>query len=502
MNRALSRFLLLIALFSAAALGRADETAIGIGDTLSISVWGQEQLSGAVVVAPDGTISMPPPVGVLRVAGLTRADIERLLVERLNQYFKSPQVTVALKAQEGFKAFVLGEVRTPGSVIVPEKTTLQEVLTRAGGATNRADLSRIRLLRKNGQNALREEAITFTKFVSDGDPIANPTLKADDIVIVPRLPLSEWERNKVTILGAVNDPGTFDLEDSMPLLKVLTLARGTRSDAELAGVAIRSGETEKPSIVDLEAHLRGDNPRGNPDVKPGSTVFVPSIRRLEEEEIFINVLGEVQKPGLQPLRPGAKLMDALSSAGGFKEGVGLDVITVFQRESGNGEPRKVNIRDFLERGDPSANPSIQDGDTVLVTATASGVRPASTVQIMMTPHRRLNVIGEVKSPGSFLVAPDAGLMEALVLAGGPLSTADMEKAVIIHGLEGKRSRIQVNLEDILKKGKLDRLPAMNEDDTLFIPREHRTTFWSDMVRTTANVATVAATVYFVYNTTK
>src|SRR5271165_1943001 len=67
---------------------------IGPGDTLSIFVYENPQLSvGSLPVRPDGRISTPL-VPDVTAAGLTPTQLAQVLTERLSKYEKSPVVTV------------------------------------------------------------------------------------------------------------------------------------------------------------------------------------------------------------------------------------------------------------------------------------------------------------------------------------------------------------------------------------------------------------------------
>src|SRR5258708_35200316 len=82
------------------------------GDRLRVIVFGQENLSNSFSVDGAGNISMPL-IGLVRANGLTTADLERVVEERLrNGYLREPRVSIEVEAFRPF--FVLGEVTTAG----------------------------------------------------------------------------------------------------------------------------------------------------------------------------------------------------------------------------------------------------------------------------------------------------------------------------------------------------------------------------------------------------
>jgi protein involved in polysaccharide export with SLBB domain len=80
----------------------------------------------------------------------------------------------------------------------------------------------------------KEQIIDFSQFRDKTELSANPTLKANDVVVIPRLP----DVKPVHIMGAVQKPGVFTLEKPLPLMEVLALAGGLSDDADLKKLSI------------------------------------------------------------------------------------------------------------------------------------------------------------------------------------------------------------------------------------------------------------------------
>jgi len=65
-------------------------------DVLTIMVSKEPELSGSVVVRPDGAITWPL-VNDVRVVGLTSQELAELITEKLKSFVRSPQVTVTVQ---------------------------------------------------------------------------------------------------------------------------------------------------------------------------------------------------------------------------------------------------------------------------------------------------------------------------------------------------------------------------------------------------------------------
>src|SRR4051794_22120209 len=68
---------------------------IGASDLLKVTVWKEANLSGELLVRPDGMISMPL-LGDVHAAGLTPLQLGSDIEGRLKRFIQSPNVTVVI----------------------------------------------------------------------------------------------------------------------------------------------------------------------------------------------------------------------------------------------------------------------------------------------------------------------------------------------------------------------------------------------------------------------
>lgn len=141
---------------------------IGPSDVISIVVYDHPELlpnAGAVIsqqadptgisaapgfiVGADGQVSFPF-IGRVRVQGLTEIEASELIRDRIARFIKDPQVSVRINSFRSRRAYVDGEVRTPGTQIFTDvPMTLPEAINRAGGITPVGDRSSVLLTRGN-----------------------------------------------------------------------------------------------------------------------------------------------------------------------------------------------------------------------------------------------------------------------------------------------------------------------------------------------------------------
>lgn len=156
---------------------------IGVGDLLQIEVYDEADLTKEVRVLIDGNISFPL-LGSVRALGLSVTQLENEITARLKEkYLVNPQVTVFVK--EFSNIYVFGEVKKPGSFPIYNRMTAFEAVTLAGGFTEVANTTKVKVIRqKDGQEVVFE--INIDKITKKGDSSEDLELQANDRVIVPR----------------------------------------------------------------------------------------------------------------------------------------------------------------------------------------------------------------------------------------------------------------------------------------------------------------------------
>ena len=111
---------------------------LGSGDTISVTVFGEEELTGEYRVASNGSIFFPM-VGSFEVAGFTNLEVAAKLSTTLKRFLVEPQVAVEIKEYRSQKVYIMGLVATPGAFVYQPELTIIEAITLAGGFASTAD---------------------------------------------------------------------------------------------------------------------------------------------------------------------------------------------------------------------------------------------------------------------------------------------------------------------------------------------------------------------------
>jgi len=156
---------------------------IGKDDVLNIIVWREPQLSGKVLVASDGTITLPLAPAV-PAAGLTCEELQKELARRLDNFTRAPNITVRVADPRSRVFYALGEVHTPGMFPMHSDEVLSQALAQAGGFTDYADPGSIKILRHTPVKDI-EITVNFNRVASGKDLQADIPLKPGDTITVP-----------------------------------------------------------------------------------------------------------------------------------------------------------------------------------------------------------------------------------------------------------------------------------------------------------------------------
>jgi polysaccharide export outer membrane protein len=196
---------------------------------------------------------------------------------------------------------------------------------------------------------------------------------------------------------------------------------GETSKGDLVGVRVKEdGKVYLPMIHGVVAAGRTVLELQE-DVQKRLTEYVKdifvSVDVLEFRSQRFYVLGEVAKPGVQPVNGEVRLLDAISAAGGLKNG-DADLESSYVLRQGSVLP--VSLPDVLTTGSLADNIIMRHGDVVFVPD---------------AKDKKVYVLGEVKRPGIVpILKRRLTLVEALAASGGlDPATAKMDEIRIFRG---------------------------------------------------------------------
>lgn len=170
-------------LLMAAPLARAQVDSLPInvgvvrpGDALMLAIFGEPELSGEFLIDSRGIVQIPG-LGDIEVAGLSPYAVKDRLREHL---IARGNLEPSLSVQLLLRVAILGEVRQPGPYSVEPGASLLQLLSRAGGPTERADLTKAQVVREG-----RAVRVDLQSALS-GSPTGRYVLNSNDVLYIPR----------------------------------------------------------------------------------------------------------------------------------------------------------------------------------------------------------------------------------------------------------------------------------------------------------------------------
>ncbi|MGE0887470.1 MAG: polysaccharide biosynthesis/export family protein [Blastocatellales bacterium] len=158
---------------------------LGPGDVIAVRVYGQPDYAlPQAKISPVGRI-YHPLVGEVEVAGFTVGQLEKKLTEDFSEYVREPKVTVSLEEAQSAKVGVLGEIKSPGIVIMARPMTVLEAISDRGGFTDTAKKNPVLILRQLGGGRTETIKVDVKKILEGkADPEENMMVRAGDTIII------------------------------------------------------------------------------------------------------------------------------------------------------------------------------------------------------------------------------------------------------------------------------------------------------------------------------
>ena len=236
-----------------------------------MNVYDVPELTTKTRVSDTGNVDLPL-VNEVHVDGLTVNEAEKAIEQRLDHggFVRNPHVQLFVSQYMSDGASVLGEVVRPGVYPVLGEQSLFNVLSVAGGLSERAGKS-ITVTHKSTPD--KPVVVTISRNLED-HPDSNVPVYPGDTIMVRRADV-------VYVVGDVTRPSGFLMDNGgkLSVLQAIALAGGTTPTAKLSGARIirkgPEGVTEIPvSLKKLLQAKAGDVPLQADDI-----LFVPASAR-------------------------------------------------------------------------------------------------------------------------------------------------------------------------------------------------------------------------------
>jgi len=393
---------------------------IGPGDEISLVLTGDVELAYLLPVNREGYLVIPD-VGQVFVNGLTLAQLEDVLYDRLGRVYSgvrrgadaTTRFLVSLGRTRLNQVYVIGDVERPGAYAVNALATVFHALYLAGGPNDNGSFRRIEVRR--GGEVVR--TVDLYDYLVRGDNRSDVRLEHGDIVFVP--PVSR----RVTVRGLVRRPAIYEASPDDDLRDLIRYAGGFQPEADIRRVQIdrilppseRSPGIDR-GIVDVDLAALADEAGEPIPLRDGDVVQVFGVSL--ERRNRITITGNVRRPGIYEWRPGLTLSELIERAQGLREDAYLARAHIHRLVETDSTRRLIQVSLSPDAALPNGGEiELADRDSVVVFSRSE----------LRTP-RYVSISGFVKRPGTYELSDGMTVEDLVLAAGGFAEGADVTTA--------------------------------------------------------------------------
>ncbi|MGD7654435.1 MAG: SLBB domain-containing protein [Verrucomicrobiales bacterium] len=243
----------------------ADETyVLRPNDVIRLDVYEEPDLTTIARILKTGHASFPL-IGSVKVGGVSVMEASKTIRDLYaRDYLVDPKLTLAVQEYATDFISVIGAVRNPGRIPVPQSGDLDlaSAVATAGGLAAHADTESIQLVRASGSTSTYSMAQ-----IENGGKLK---LAAGDRIIVKQ---SDFVGKSVTIVGQVRKPGIlgFPVDGRLNLVNAIAMCGGMTDLANTKKVAIN----RKGQVIELDYRKLSQQGDKRFYLQPDDVVTIP-----------------------------------------------------------------------------------------------------------------------------------------------------------------------------------------------------------------------------------
>ena len=317
-------------------------------------------------------------------------------------------------------------------------------------------------------------------------------MKSGDKLTVQKL--SDIYHNKISIGGAVYQPGNYAYTEGMSALDLINRAAGVLDQAHLErGLLFRTTNRVDKQTLNFSVKDLLDK-KINLPLQANDSLFIFSNDNIKNKQ-FVRIEGAVKNPRSIPFMEGLKAEDLIIMAGGFIEGA--DASTIHLSRQVNDE----NFKTISEVQHISLSPDLK------VSSGSVTLQPNDIITIRYqkgySAQQLIKIEGEISFPGHYsILTKDERISDFIERAGGITPYAYLKGATLIRKMKDlsdkeqikqlqelnnatneikiekigndNEYRVGINLEKIMKNKNSYQNLILKNEDILIIPSEKQT----------------------------
>ena len=174
---------------------------LGASDSISVNLSDIEDLNGSYIIDQDGKIDLPF-VGKVKINGLSLDQAQQVLLKKIKNFYKNPDLQIKIQEYNSSKAYVVGAVKTQTTLnLNQEPIRLIEAAINAGFNPGAGDKNfGTKGILRRGSQVYKINLENAFKNIDDKE---NFYLKKNDVIFIDR------NSDSIHVFGEVNKPGIY-----------------------------------------------------------------------------------------------------------------------------------------------------------------------------------------------------------------------------------------------------------------------------------------------------
>lgn len=373
-----------------------DNYILGIGDEISVAIWGYSDFNGAFTIDEDGAIN-PKLVGRIYLKGLTFKDAKGLIAGKFKNVYdlNNSQIDITLTYSRVITVNIVGEVNNPGAFTIPAINTAFNALVTVGGIRSIGSVRKI-YVKRGGQTI---KTLDVYEYLMNPDSKQDFFLENNDYIFIPS------SGRVVAINGQVKRPLGYELIENENLEAVIKYAGGFEAGAYRKRIQIKRFLNNQETVMDINYDSL-TIAKKDFELMDGDNVL---IRKIPEGfNNYVELTGPVKLPGKYEMKSGDRISDIINRA----EGVLYDVFdsrayVIRLNPDFSKKYIPFNLKEVLENSNSVFNIKLQNLDIVKIFSKS-----------YFKDEFMFSVMGAVRNPGDYGYGDGITLKDALYLAGG------------------------------------------------------------------------------------
>ncbi|WP_416665934.1 SLBB domain-containing protein [Egbenema bharatensis] len=292
---------------------------LGAGDRIYLDFFNVPEYTGETQILTDGTLNLPL-IGSLAVQGMSLRETSDAITAAYGQLLRNPIVTVRLVSPRPLRVSIAGEVNRPGSYAMslgaeaggtgePQWPTVTQVIQTAGGITQQADISNIRIQRAQRSGVPQEITVNLWELLQQADLSQDLPLRDGDTILIAtatslqpaeatQLSTASFSPNtiQVGVVGEVVTPGMVEVPPNTPLNQALMAAggfdhrRARTSRVDLIRLNPDGSATQRTVEIDFS---QGINEASNPALRNNDVIVVGRSGSASFSDTIDSIFGTI-----------------------------------------------------------------------------------------------------------------------------------------------------------------------------------------------------------------